>query len=145
MPRKQLLVLEKKYIVLPETQEGEHAVNLVSILREEHNFSPAKARAYLRMLEMHAEEQHQKRDPGSIVYLPSLTRTPGKALSVCTLVSVELSYLHPEDYELINPDSTSELEWRRILRYTTEAKAQGAYLSQPDLAYLLGVHPSVIQ
>lgn len=37
------------------------------------------------------------------------------------------------------------MKWQRILRYTGEAKAQGAYLSQPDLAFLLGVHPSVIQ
>lgn len=143
---KQLQRLKKDLMVLPKACEGDHAENLLSILKEEHNFSPAKARAYIKMLELHAEEQGQRRLPGSMLYYAvSDQEPPGKSFAECTLVPVEISFMHSDDYGLINPDSTSELKWQRILRYTTEAKSQGAYLSQPDLAYLLGVHPSVIQ
>lgn len=143
---KQLLRLKKDLMVLPKSYEGDHAENLINILKEEHYFSPAKARAYLKMLEVHAEGQRKGRLPESIVYYAvSDQEPPGKPLSECTLVPVKLSLVHTDDYGLINPDSTSELKWQRILRYTTEAKSQGAYLSQPDLSYLLGVHPSVVQ
>ncbi|WP_424661011.1 DUF1670 domain-containing protein [Desulfofundulus sp.] len=78
-------------------------------------------------------------------YAVSDQEPPGKPLDECRLVPVNLSFYSPEDEEKLNPDTTSQLKWQRILRYTGEAKAQGACLGQPDLAFLLGVHPSVIQ
>ncbi|MGB9825470.1 MAG: DUF1670 domain-containing protein, partial [Desulfofundulus sp.] len=42
-------------------------------------------------------------------------------------------------------DASSKLKWERMLRYTTQARVQGGLLTQPDLAFLLGVHPGVIQ
>lgn len=144
--KKQLSRLKQEFMASSPARQGDPAINLLSVLREEHNFSPAKARAYLRMLESHMEESCASRPPGNIIYYAVSDREPpGKPLSECNLVPVQLSYVHQEDEDLINPDSTSRLKWQRILRYTTEAKSQGAYLSQPDLAYLLGVHPEVIQ
>lgn len=116
------------------------------MLKTEHNFSPAKARAFLRLLEEHGEEYSDNRPPGTAIYYAVCDQEPpGKPISECRLIPVSLGLVHPEDEGYLNPDASSELKWRRILRYTTEAKAQGAFLSQPDLVFLLGVHPSVIQ
>lgn len=146
VPKKQLSKLTQEFMISSQIRQDDPAAHILAVLQEEHNFSPAKARAYLRMLERHVEKGNQARPAGSIVYYAVSDREPpGKPLAECTLVPVQLSYVHQEDGDLINPDSTSKLKWQRILRYTTEAKSQGAYLSQPDLAYLLGVHPSVIQ
>ncbi len=138
--------LRQEFMTYSPLLQDEPAFNLLTVLQEEHNFSPAKARAYLRMLQKHAEKANQNRPATSIIYYAVSDREPpGKSLAECSLIPVNLSYVHKEDEALINPDSTSRLKWKRILRYTTEAKSQGAYLSQPDLAYLLGVHPEVIQ
>ncbi|NHM28683.1 DUF1670 domain-containing protein [Desulfofundulus sp. TPOSR] len=127
-------------------EEEDPAARLFHVLQAEHNFSPAKARAFLRLLENHLEEHRDNRPPGSVVYYAvSDQEPPGKPLDECRLVPVKLSFYSPEDEEKLNPDTTSQLKWQRILRYTGEAKAQGACLGQPDLAFLLGVHPSVIQ
>ncbi len=143
---KQLTKLKQEYMASSPALHCDPASNLLAVLQEEHNFSPAKARAYLRMLQKHAEKANQSRPDTSIVfYAVSDREPPGRPLAECNLVPVQLSYVHKEDEDLINPDSTSRLKWQRILRYTTEAKSRGAYLSQPDLAYLLGVHPEVIQ
>lgn len=109
-------------------------------MQAEHDFSPAKARAFLRLLENHLEEHRDNRHPGSVVhYTVSDQEPPGKPLDECRLVPVNLSFYSPEDEEKLNPDTTSQLKWQRILRYTGEAKARGACLGQPDLAFLLGV------
>lgn len=42
-------------------------------------------------------------------------------------------------------DSTEQLKRLKIVRFTTEARHQGACLNQADLAYLLAIHVGVIQ
>lgn len=126
--------------------EDDPAARLFMMLQEEHNFSPAKARAFLRLLEEYGEEHNDHRPSGTVIYYAvSDQEPPGKPLAECRLIPVSLNLVSPEDEDYLNPDASSELKWQRILRYATEAKAQGAYLSQPDLVFLLGVHPSVIQ
>lgn len=145
-PKGYLLRLRKSLGLSTNPPADSPDVNLLEELQVEHSFSPAKARAFLRLLERQAEEQNIDRPPGAVIYhAVSDQEPPGKPLSECRLVPVNLSFYSPEEEAFLNPDATSRLKWQRILRYTGEAKAQGAYLSQPDLAFLLAVHPSVIQ
>lgn len=48
----------------------------------------------------------------------------------------------PDNPEL---NRMSDLKRRKILRLTTEAKRQGAYLTYADLSYLLGIHSEAIR
>ncbi|MCL6559265.1 MAG: DUF1670 domain-containing protein [Firmicutes bacterium] len=145
-PRGYLYRLQKTFGLSTHISAEDPSACLLDALQAEHNFSPAKARAFLRMLEKQIEEHSTTRPSGTVVYYAvSGQEPPGKPLNECRLIPVNLSFYSPEDENYLNPDSTSQLKWQRILRYTGEAKAQGAYLSQPDLAFLLGVHPSVIQ
>lgn len=146
-PKGYLSRLRKTFGITDTNNSGEDAAaNFLDMLKAEHNFSPAKARAFLRLLEKQVEEQGASRPSGTVIYYAvSDQEPPGKPLNECRLVPVNLSFYNSKDEDCLNPDATSRLKWRRILRYTGEAKAQGAYLSQPDLAFLLAVHPSVIQ
>jgi hypothetical protein len=131
---------------VPLTSEDPRAL-LLAELQAQHNFSPAKAHSYLALLEDLADEDlTQDRPPQTVVYYAVAEHEPpGKALNACTLVPVQLSYYHSADQSVSSLDATSDLKWQRLLRYTTEARAQGGLLTQPDLAFLLGVHPGVIQ
>lgn len=116
-------------------------------LQSQHGFSPAKAHSYLALLEeLAAENLAQERPPEVVVYYAVADHEPpGKALSECELVPVQVSYYSEGDLEIATLDASSKLKWERMLRYTTQARVQGGLLTQPDLAFLLGVHPGVIQ
>ena len=62
---------------------------------------------------------------------------------------VRLRYFTPQDLERgpygQSRTRVSELKFGRILRYATEARAQGALLTLPDLAVLLGIHVDAIR
>ncbi len=120
---------------------------LLAELQLQHAFSLAKAHSFLALLEeLAAEDLTQQRSPETVVYYAVAEHEPpGKALSECELVPVQLTYYSPADVSVVSLDATSELKWQRLLRYTTQARSQGGLLTQPDLAFLLGVHPGVIQ
>jgi hypothetical protein len=136
------LRLKNSFGICANLSEQDPAARLLGILEAEHNFSPAKARAFLRLLEEYGQEHNEHRPSGTVIYHAVSDRgPPGKPISECRLIPVKLTLVSPEDEAYLDLDATSRLKWQRILRYTTEAKAQGAYLSQPDLVFLLGVHP----
>lgn len=116
-------------------------------LQSQHRFSPAKAHSYLALLEeIAADNLAQDRPSESVVYYAVAEHEPpGKALNECGLVPVQLAYFTAGDLAVTSLDANSELKWQRLLRFTTQARTQGALLTQPDLAFLLGVHPGVIQ
>ena len=139
-PQSYLLRLKNSFGIGANLAEQDPAARFLGILEAEHNFSPAKARAFLRLLEEYGQEHTEHRPSGTVIYhAVSDQEPPGKPISECRLIPVKLTLVSPEDEAYLNPDATSRLKWQRILRYTTEAKAQGAYLSQPDLVFLLGV------
>lgn len=132
----------------PLTSGGQDArAWLLAELQLQHAFSLAKAHSYLALLEaLASEDLTQHRPPETVVYYAVAEHEPpGKALSECELVPVHLAYYSTADAAVSSLDATSELKWQRLLRYTTQARAQGGLLAQPDLAFLLGVHPGVIQ
>ncbi len=116
-------------------------------LRHWFGFSPAKAAAYLAMLEdCQSRQVAQERKPGEVVYYAvAADEPPGKPLNECRLVPVCLPLYAPEDTQYVTADTVMALKWGRLLRLTTTARAQGACLNQADIAFLLGVEVGVIQ
>jgi hypothetical protein len=116
-------------------------------LQENHNFSKAKSQMFLDVLQnLRNRTQEIQRDSNEIVYYAiSSDESPGKPLDECTLFPILLSWWIDEDRCVSSPDSTEALKWQKILRLSTEAHQQGACLNQADLAFLLAVHPAVIQ
>jgi len=64
-------------------------------------------------------------------------------------IAVKLNYFTEEDAERgpysESPKRVAELKFGRIVRYATESRAQGALLSLPDLAVLMGIHVDAIR
>jgi len=65
-------------------------------------------------------------------------------LAECELVPVILDLVDPEDGGTCGRHATRALKWGRVLRLSGPAWSQGAYLSQADLAFLVGVDAGVI-
>jgi len=132
--------------VYREPPRGQGWEALAEDLETNHNWSSAKIQAYFELLENYQRTGVSQHPDNTIVYYAISDREPaGKALVECQKVPVALSYYTPEELEQFDGCSTNSLKWERILRYTTEAKGQGALLNQADLVFLLGVHSSVIQ
>jgi hypothetical protein len=74
---------------------------------------------------------------------------PQAKLAEARHVPVRLSYFTSEDLERgpygESRTRVSDLKFGRILRYATGARAQGALLTLPDLAVLLGIHVDAIR
>ncbi|MEW6458172.1 MAG: DUF1670 domain-containing protein [Bacillota bacterium] len=114
------------------------------LLRRRHGYSPAAAEAFLDELhDIAARLNRQEREGGQIIYrVVSAHELPGKKLAECALVPVTLGYVTAEDWELADRDNAAALKWARLTRFTVQAKNQGAVLTQPDLAHLLGLSTS---
>ena len=80
---------------------------------------------------------------------PSHLRSPQeKPLEECKLVPVKLSLLAEDDQPTSDNrdlNRLSEIKYGRALRYATEAKFAGGYLTYADLSYLMGIHPEAIR
>jgi hypothetical protein len=120
-------------------------------LREQYGFSQVAGRLYHQELQKLAGELGSERlCEGELVFFAIGCEEGARAkLSEARHVPVRLCYLTPEDAEC-GPDSrrptrVSELKFGRILRYATEARAQGALVTLPDLAVLLGMHVDAIR
>lgn len=126
---------------------GESVRGFRDELRHWFGFSPAKAEAYLAMLEgFQSRQAGRERKPGEVVYYAvAADEPPGKPLNECRLVPVCLSLYEPTDTQYVTADAVMALKWARLLRLTTAARAQGACLNQADIAFLLGVEVGVVQ
>ncbi len=69
-------------------------------------------------------------------------------MEACRLVPITLSLYDPRDVPAPDVDRDinrlSDIKFQKILRYTTQAKHSGGYLTYADLGYLLGTHPEAI-
>jgi hypothetical protein len=120
-------------------------------LRGQYGFSQVLARLYHQELQRVAGQLGSERfSEGELVFFAIGCEEGARArLSQARHVPVRLHYFTPEDAQC-GPDSrrptrVAELKFGRILRYATEARAQGALLTLPDLAVLLGIHVDAIR
>lgn len=120
--------------------------SFIEELQTNFNFSPAKAQSYIDKLdEFSVEESDGNRSGNTVIYFAISDQEPaGKAVSECELVPVTLQYYTDEEVALYKGARPRQLEWERIVRYTTQARRQGGLLTQSDLSFLLGVDVSVI-
>lgn len=114
-------------------------------LAEDFNFSPVKIRAVFEFLAELKGKLKDRRDDNQIIYWAVAAFEPaGKPLKACQLVPVIISYISPEDQPdgEDNPDLNRlrEIKFTRVLRYSTEAKQAGGYLTYADLSCLMGIN-----
>jgi biotin operon repressor len=116
-------------------------------LRTRHGYSPAAAEQFLDELrDLATVLNRQERASGAIIYHGVSDQEPaGKRLTDCQLKAVVLDWIAQEDFELANRDNIGRLAWARLMRLATQARSQGAALSQPDLALLLGMSTTAVQ
>jgi hypothetical protein len=120
-------------------------------LIEEFGFSRVAARLYREELgRLSTRLSGRRLKTGRTVFF-AISSDEGAAarLDEARLVPVELTYFDDSDRERgpdgDSPTRVSDLKFGRILRYATQARAQGALLTLPDLAVLNGIHVCAIR
>lgn len=114
-------------------------------LIEGYRLSPVAARAYRRWLEALAERTGGRRlaDGELLFYAISADAGARARLAEAPLVPVRLPWFTGEDAAAgpygAHRTRVADLKFGRILRYATAARAQGALLTLPDLAMLMGI------
>lgn len=135
----------------PGGRKGPERPPIQRELVQEYGFSPVAARLYERELRTLASRiGGEGLEEGETVFFAISAEESARAtLEEARHVPVRLHYFTAEDLERgpYGPSRTrvSELKWARILRYATEARAQGALLTLPDLAVLLGIHVDAVR
>jgi biotin operon repressor len=106
--------------------------------------SPWESQVLVQLIEevYFSELNSKELKPGQIKYqCISNKEGAGKALKLCKMVSVNLTLFDQKDQGNFstdnNKDRSIELRRRRLVRITEEAKDQGGFLSQEDLAEIL--------
>jgi len=95
------------------------------------------------------ERLSEQRPERTVVYWAVGSHEPaGKPLEACMLVPVRISLLEADDIPDRREDAdfncVRRMKVKKALRYATEAKRGGGYLTYADLGFLLGIHPAAI-
>jgi len=143
VPRKSLDAIVNAALNLARTTDW---ADFSQELRADFGLSPVKVRAVFEVLRELRDRLSTERADGEVIYWAvSSTEPAGKPLEVCRLVPVRFAFLDPSD-TLGEPENRlSGVKFRKVLRYATQAKFQGGYLSYADLGYLLGIHTEAIR
>ena len=139
----------------PPASSGSALGMTVSAMREalltRYGFSSLGADLYLQwLLGLVQRLQVAPAGEGEVVVLAIDEREGARArLSEARLVPVRLSFFTPQD-ALLGPKSAartrvSEMKFARIERFARQARSQGALLTLPDLAVLLGMHVDAVR
>lgn len=122
-----------------------------SELVQNYRFSPVAARLYHQWLkELAARMGTEELREGEMVFFAIAAEEGARAkLAEARHVPVRLRYITEDDLRE-GPygecrTRVSGLKFSRILRYATSARAQGALLTLPDLAVLMGIHVDAIR
>lgn len=129
----------------PQGDEGEVEFEL----RTAFGMSPVKVRAVMQMFGELKSTLLDEREANTVIYWAvSASEPAGKPLEACSLVPVKLTLIEEGDVSDPKKDPdfnrVSEMKYNKALRYATQAKYSGGYLTYADLGYLLGIHPSAI-
>ena len=133
-----------------ETKEGaEQEDQIVGELSTEFGMPPVKVRAVLALLREMEDSLSDERPENTVIYWAVASHEPaGKPLEACALVPVRLSLLEADDVPDRQQDAdfncVRHMKVNKALRYATEAKRCGGYLTYADLGFLLGIHPAAI-
>ena len=86
----------------------------------------------------------RRADQEVVYWAVAATEPAGKPLEACRLVPVKLTLFDPGDVAGETPNRVSGMKFSKLVRYATQAKFQGGYLTYADLSYLLGVHTEAV-
>lgn len=120
-------------------------------LVQHYRFSPVAARLYYQWLkELAAKMGASDLGEGGMLFFAISAEEGARArLTEAKHVPVRLDYFTAQDLREgpygASRTQVSGLKFSRILRYTTQARAQGALLTLPDLAVLMGIHVDAIR
>jgi hypothetical protein len=128
-----------------EENEGEIEFEL----RTEYGMSPVKVRAVMQLFGELKSCLSGEREPNTVIYWAVSSGEPaGKPLEACALVPVKLGFIEEKDVPDPKKDPdfncVSDMKYKKAVRYATQAKYSGGYLTYADLGYLLGIHPAAI-
>ncbi len=134
---------------LEKEKRVEQEEEIVHELKTEFGMPPVKVRAVLGLLREMKDNLSDERPEHTVVYWAVASHEPaGKPLEACALVPVRLSLVEAEDVPDRQQDAdfncVRHMKMKKALRYATEAKHCGGYLTYADLGYLLGIHPAAI-
>ncbi|MDQ7790777.1 MAG: DUF1670 domain-containing protein [Clostridia bacterium] len=118
-------------------------------LEQDFALSPVKLRAIREIVEELMATLSASRPDTDVVYWAVASTEPaGKPLEACRLVPITLTLYDPRDIPPPEVDRdlnrVSGVKLEKVVRYATQAKRGGAYLTYADLSYLLGIHPEAI-
>jgi hypothetical protein len=145
-PRKKLLpLMDEPGVPAP----AEDWTSFKTQLEADFAMSPVKVRAIREIAGEILATLSDGRPDGDVVYWAvSSTEPAGKPLEACRLVPVTLTLYDPRDVPAPDVDRDinrlSDIKFQKILRYATQVKHGGGYLTYADLGYLLGIHPEAI-
>jgi len=133
----------RKVSISPADEED----RLYDRLTGDHGYTRAMANHFMQELrDLSIRLKSSGRTPGQIItFGVASDEPPGRSLAEASLNLVCLDYITFDDWSLINRTSANELKWQRLERLCTQAYEQGAALSLPDLAHLLGISVDGVQ
>ena len=115
-------------------------------LRETHQYTPSAADRLLADLNTLADQFGPGgREDGQILYFGVCSsEPPARPLTEARLCPVYLDYVESGDRSLVDVQSPGTLRTERIRRIVIGAYEQGAPLSIPDVAYVLGLSTDAV-
>ena len=115
-------------------------------LENRFGFSEILNDALMKRFQQYLEDTNHPDEQGRIIYWAVSAQEPsGKAQPEMRKVQVRLTLFHPDDITTLRQEGVAAVRKKRIMRITCEAKDQGGYLTQEDLAILLGNSPRTIR
>jgi hypothetical protein len=145
------LVAPVAFAVTDRSAEPTTVFSMREALLQRYGFTSLAADLYLEWLrELVARLEVVPAAEGEVVVFAIDASEGARArLSEAKLVPVRVSFFTPHDAEL-GPKSAartrvSEMKFARIERYAKQARAQGALLTLPDLAVLMGMHVDAVR
>ena len=134
---------------LEKKKRAEQEDQIVHELSTEFGMPPVKVRAVFVLLREMEDNLSERRPENTVVYWAVASHEPaGKPLEACALVPVRLPLLEADDIPDRQQDAdfncVRHMKVNKALRYATEAKRCGGYLTYADLGFLLGIHPAAI-
>lgn len=146
IPKRKLLSLLEEPGIPPSVGDWASFKNKLMV---DFALSPVKARALREIAEEMLIALSDSWPDGDVVYWAVASTEPaGKSLEACRLVPVSLTLIDPEDVPPPEVDRDlnrlSNIKFQKVLRYATQAKYAGGYLTYADLSHLLGIHPEAI-
>lgn len=125
------------------SSSGDQPLDLREELHRDFGFSPVKIRAIFGFLsELKTKITDSRGDTEIIYWAVSTVEPAGKPICECRLVPARIGLLNDDDLKVADPDLNRlrDIKLARILRYATETKHAGGYLTYADLSYLMGIN-----